>query len=222
MRLVYSSSPVDCHEDHIAVAVITMNLLQKGLVPRIAYYEIYETVRFNTLVDISGVQDIKKQAVRAYGQSLFHSPDLFYDAISGMNRARALYTRSAGGLYEAFWIVSTPLTRNAMLGWLTFGMEQEDPASHFLSQLRAVDEMLFALRGCRAELAERITELQAAVANVERENRELREHLRNITGGLAWKMVQKYYRIRDMLFPEKSAARKLYERVLLLFKQERG
>lgn len=218
--IIYSSSPVDCHEDHIAVAEIAMCLLQKGLVSRIAYYEIYETVRFNTLVDISGVQGIKKQAVRAYGQSLFHLPELFFNAITGMNRARSLYTRNANGLYEAFWIVSASLSRNEMLGWLTFGLVQEDSASHFLSQLKAVDGMLYALRGCRKELAEKTAEMEAAVAEAERGNLELRAQLKDITGGLAWKAVQRYYRIRDKLFPEKSFARRIYERTLLLFRKK--
>jgi hypothetical protein len=71
---------------------------------KLAFYEVYSTLRFNYLVDITDVADLKKQTILNYGTSLYGKPEIYVNAALGLNAQRSLFVQKEG-YYEAFYIV---------------------------------------------------------------------------------------------------------------------
>src|SRR3990172_9185491 len=207
--IVFSPSPLDYHSDHIAVSEIALRLLNKVSGMKVAFYEVYETIRFNVLVDITSVMDVKAKVISGYKYSLFHSPEIFSEAVKGLNRFRSFYTRQVK-YYEAFWIVSMPLDINGILNWLTYGTMEADPAVVFLSKIKTVDELFFELGKNSSLLKEKeseITSLKTRIKKGEGDLFELKARLEAINGSLWWRLAIKFYRGKDILLPEGSAIR---------------
>lgn len=120
--ILFAPSPLDFHQDHITIAHIAL-WLKKIFIPlRIAFYEIYNTIRFNSLVDITDVMHIKEKAMLNYRYSLLLRPEIFYNAIKALNSYRSFYT-GQNRFYEAYWIISEPKESHEIIEWFTFGME---------------------------------------------------------------------------------------------------
>jgi LmbE family N-acetylglucosaminyl deacetylase len=222
--IVLSPSPVDTHDDHITVSEIACELLARPGDMRVAFYEIYGSVRFNSLVDISDVVDIKERAVLAYRYSLFDVPEVFFEAAKGLNRFRSLHTRRIG-YYEAFWILSNPVSTHEIISWITYGMRESDPAEVFLSTIRAVDEAFFELKKCADSLGgkeDRIRELETMVESSRRSVDELKMRLDTVQESLAWRMAIRFYKIRDRLLPQGSYFRKLYHNAVSVIKSDKA
>ena len=122
--IVFAPSPVDFHQDHITVADIAFWLKKRFLPLKVAFYEIYNTVRHNFLVDITDVMHIKEKAILNYKYSLLSRPEQFLHAIKGLNIYRSFYTGDYR-YYEAYWTISEPRKRGETVEWLTFGMRNE-------------------------------------------------------------------------------------------------
>lgn len=101
--LVISPSPIDHHADHIATARAALDLFNKYGSFRLAFYEIYSTVRFTHIVDITDVAERKRQAILNYMVSLYGSPELYVHAALGLNAQRSIFT-GRQGYYEAFYV----------------------------------------------------------------------------------------------------------------------
>jgi len=121
--LVLSPSPLDHHTDHIATASAAIRIHREHGVFSLAFYEIYSTVRFSHLVDITDVVKQKKEAISSYRTSLYEKPDIYARAILGLNAQRSLFLQTAG-YYEAFWVLREPLTEGEILHWLTYGFSR--------------------------------------------------------------------------------------------------
>jgi LmbE family N-acetylglucosaminyl deacetylase len=102
--LVFSPSPLDYHRDHLATAKIAMRLMKESGAFRVAFYEVYSTVRFTHLVDITEVLDKKKKAILTYRTSLYGRPGHYVNACLGLNVHRSLFVQEEG-YYEAFCVV---------------------------------------------------------------------------------------------------------------------
>lgn len=218
--VVLSPSPLDAHDDHITVSEVARELLSPLHELKVGFYEIYETIRFNSLVDISAVLDIKERAVLAYRYSLFDIPEVFLESAKGLNRFRSLHTRQMG-YYEAFWLLSAPVSTGELVSWVTYGLREDDPAGLFLSKIRAVDELFYELRGCTDSLGAkdiRIRELEEAVARGTDRIDALKTLMDAVDGSLAWRIAQRYYRVRDTLLPPGSYLRKFYHKMMSLLK----
>ncbi len=218
--IVLSPSPMDAHDDHIAVSEIARGLLSPLRELKVGFYEIYEAVRFNCLVDISSVLDIKERAILAYRYSLFDIPEVFFESAKGLNRFRSLHTRQMG-YYEAFWILSTPVSTGELVSWATYGMREDDPAALFLSKIKAVDQLFHELRVCTDSLLakdDRISGLEETVAEGLKRIDALNTRIAAVDESLAWGVAQKYYKVRDKLLPPGSYLRKLYQKTMSLLK----
>lgn len=218
--IVFSPSPIDYHTDHIAVSEVVLSLLNKKTGLRIAFYEVYETVRFNTLVDISETVHLKKKAIDEYRYSLFHCPEVFWDAIKGLNNFRSLYTRESG-YYEAFWIVSEPVEKSQIIQWVTYDLAETDPAVLLLEKIKAVDELLFQLKQSNDMLQSQdseIRELSAIITKKEQDLEKVRLELDEIVHSHFWWLAKHYYRWRDKLLPYGSSFRQLYDKVMASLK----
>lgn len=102
--MVFSPSPVDYHPDHIAASRIALKLLNDFRTFKLAFYEVYSTLRFNYLIDITDVADLKKQTILTYHTSLYGNPERYVHAALGLNAQRSLFVQKEG-YYEAFYVV---------------------------------------------------------------------------------------------------------------------
>lgn len=102
--LVFSPSPLDYHRDHLATAKIAIRVLENVRTCRLAFYEVYSTVRFTHLVDITEVVEKKKEAILNYRTSLYGRPEQYVRALLGLNAHRSIFVQDEG-YYEAFHVV---------------------------------------------------------------------------------------------------------------------
>jgi len=214
--IIFSPSPIDYHADHIAVSEVVLSLLYKKPDLRIAFFEVYQTIRFNTLVDISETMHLKKSALDAYQYSLFRCPEVFWDAVKGLNSFRSLYTRESRH-YEAFWLISEPMEKSQIVQWLTYDLTKTEPALLMLEKIKAVDELLFQLKQSNELLQSRnseVQELKAIVTEREQELEKVRSELDKIVRSHFWNLAKHYYRWRDKVLPHGSGLRRLYDMVM--------
>jgi LmbE family N-acetylglucosaminyl deacetylase len=117
---IFAPSPVDHHQDHLATADIALRLLEIPGGFRLAFYEVYSTVRLTHLLDITDVIGLKKEAIMNYRTSLYGIPDVYVRISLGLNAHRSLFTQQER-YYEGFWIIDKPLSREEMTKWLMYG-----------------------------------------------------------------------------------------------------
>ena len=211
--IIFSPSPLDFHEDHIAVSEVAFKLLIKFHEKKVAFYEVYGTIRFNSLVDISDFIDLKERAILCYDYSLFRRPEIFAAASKGIGKFRSFYTQQ-DRFYEAFLILSDFREKSDLFQWLTYG--SGDPASLFLAKLKIVDELLFEVSKYHDVLHSReadIRELRILLAARQKGLEELQTAIDKMTGSLVWRIAVKFYNFRDILLPEGSIRRRVYERM---------
>lgn len=102
-EIVFVPSIIDYHPDHIAAAGIALELLKDLEFFQLAFYEIYSTIRFTHLVDITEVVERKNQIIMNYKSSLYDKPEVYMHASLGLNAQRSIFVQKKG-YYEAFYI----------------------------------------------------------------------------------------------------------------------
>jgi LmbE family N-acetylglucosaminyl deacetylase len=117
--VVLSPSPIDYHADHIATSRIAVRLLNDFQTFRLAFYEVYSTLRFNYLVDITGVADLKKKIILNYRTSLYGKPELYVHAALGLNAQRSIFVQKEG-YYEAFYMVEKDADFAGICAYLSY------------------------------------------------------------------------------------------------------
>ncbi len=118
-ELVFAPSPLDYHADHLAASRIAFRLMREMRSFRLAFYEVYSTIRFTHLIDVTDVIELKKKAISGYHVSLYGKPDLYIDAALGVNTQRSIFFQKRG-YFEAFWVLEKPLTEQEAVRWLTY------------------------------------------------------------------------------------------------------
>ncbi len=103
-EVIFSPSPIDYHADHIAASHIGLRLLEASPSFKLAFYEVYSTLRFNCLVEITGTSELKKQAILNYRASLYGKPEVYVDAALGLNAHRSIFVQKKG-YFEAFYVM---------------------------------------------------------------------------------------------------------------------
>jgi LmbE family N-acetylglucosaminyl deacetylase len=117
--MIFAPSPIDYHADHIAASRIALNLLNSFNSFRLAFYEVYSTIRFNCLVDITDVAEQKKQAIRNYRTSLFGKPEVYVNASMGLNAQRSIFVQR-DGYFEAFCVLEGGHEISRIYDYLTY------------------------------------------------------------------------------------------------------
>jgi LmbE family N-acetylglucosaminyl deacetylase len=102
--MLFSPSPLDYHQDHITTSKIALRLLGAHRSFRLAFYEVYTTLRFTHLIDITEVVDKKKQIIMNYKSSLYGKPDVYVGASLGLNAHRSIFVQRKG-YFEAFHVL---------------------------------------------------------------------------------------------------------------------
>lgn len=101
--IVLAPSLADYHQDHIAVSGIALRLFNTIGSFKLVFYEVYSTIRFNCLIDISEALEQKKKAILAYNTSLYGKPEVYVHASLGLNAYRSIFVQKSG-YYEAFYM----------------------------------------------------------------------------------------------------------------------
>jgi len=117
--IILSPSPIDYHADHLATSLLAVRLLNDFQTFKLAFYEIYSTLRFNYLVDITGVADQKRKIIYNYRTSLYGKPEIYVNAALGLNAQRSIFVQKEG-YYEAFYVLERPLDLESIYDYLLY------------------------------------------------------------------------------------------------------
>lgn len=114
--LILAPSPVEIHPDHLALARIVCELIQRDemlfaelAVARVAFYEVGQPLRPNALVDISDVAEAKYAAIAQHASQLAVRDYAGY--ARGLNAYRAMTLPRQTRFAEAYFVVDLPSLR---------------------------------------------------------------------------------------------------------------
>ncbi len=219
-QIVFVPAPVEIHPDHreTALACIEASRGFPGLL--LAFYEIYNPVRFNVLVDIGPVIEIKKKALMRYHYSMLKKEETFIASNLGLNRSRSLFTLR-DSYYEAFWMPAAPPTLAEVITWFSNDLHVPSLEDRLLDNLRVADTLLQEVRMIEEKSAEKdkmIEKLAFDLKQREESVAVLGNHLRQLETGLFQKLAKKYYGVRDTFLPEGTSRKHLYEKIVRSFK----
>jgi len=210
--VVYAPYPLDVHPDHTATAGAVLRVLQDRPGLRVAFYEIYQPIRFSMVVDISDVVARKREAILCYEHGLLGVQDVIADAVEGLGLYRSFYNRIRR-VYEAFWVVDRAPTEQEILAWSTYDYAIPRAADIFVERLREVDRLT-------RETTQALEQARTHNVELERERAELAarldataSELRGVLESAPWRMVGRFAKWRDRLAPAGSARRRVYGRV---------
>ncbi|MGK2858687.1 MAG: PIG-L family deacetylase, partial [Thermoanaerobaculia bacterium] len=118
--LVLAPSPVEMHPDHVALAMALFDLIQSDesirgalSIARVAFYEVSQPIRPNTIVDISTVAAQKRLAVDAHSsQQGIRDYSRF---IRGLNEYRTMSLPPEVTAAEGYWV--TPADALRTMPW---------------------------------------------------------------------------------------------------------
>lgn len=214
--LIFAPSPTDLHADHVTVADLAMQVLAALPGARLAFYEIYRSIRFNHIVDISEAMAVREKALMEYKCSLMNVPGIFCEAIKGFNRF-LMFNTLEDAYYEAFWIISEPLDARSIINWVTYGLKDRGDAELLFSKIKAIDHLFHEFQACSNLVKMKETEindLKAALLDRDRSADDLRARLDLIESSYAGRRAASTYdRLRGRIAPEGSLRRKLYDKL---------
>jgi len=118
-EMVFSPSPLDYHQDHTATARVSLELHREFKSFKLSFYEVYSSIRFTHLINISRVIERKKELILNYHTSLYEKPEIYVDAILGLNAHKAIFTQKKG-YFEAFFILDNPIGDSELFDLLTY------------------------------------------------------------------------------------------------------
>ncbi len=114
--LICVPSPIEIHPDHLALSRAFCELVQRDpalfadlAIARVAFYEVSQPLRPNTLVDITDVADRKYQAVTAHASQIAIRDYAAY--ARGLNAYRALTLPPESKFAEAYWTTTLAALR---------------------------------------------------------------------------------------------------------------
>ncbi len=117
--LILAPSPVDFHADHRALADVAAQLHQASGEARLAFYEVYTTLRLNCVIDIAAQVQRKMDAIMGYRKSLYGKPEVYVHAALGLNAQRSIFTQRAG-YFEAFYVVGADVPADEVADYLSY------------------------------------------------------------------------------------------------------
>ena len=162
-ELIFAPSPIDSHPDHRETAKACIALAAAFPPLKITFYEVYNPLRFNTLIDIGDKLETKRQALSRFHYSMLKKEGVFISAILSLNKFRSLFTLEDSH-YEAFFIADKPATTGEMLRRLSLSSEPQSPEEELLDTIRIGDALLNGLRNCE----ETVSSLREKAASMQK------------------------------------------------------
>jgi LmbE family N-acetylglucosaminyl deacetylase len=114
--LILVASPIEFHPDHLALATTFCELIQRDdtlfadlAIAKVAFYEVGQPLRPNTIVDITGVAEAKYAAIAAHASQLALRDYVSY--ARGLNAYRAMTMPPEVQFAEAYFVVKLPELR---------------------------------------------------------------------------------------------------------------
>lgn len=114
--LIALPSPVEIHPDHLALARAFCELIQNDAslfadlaTTRIAFYEVSQPLRPNSLLDITSVAEAKFAAIAAHESQIELKDYVAY--ARGLNAYRAMTLPPETKLAEGYWVTTLPVLR---------------------------------------------------------------------------------------------------------------
>jgi uncharacterized coiled-coil protein SlyX len=215
-QLVFSPSPFEAHPDHRETAMACIESSKAFAALKIAFYEVYNPIRFNTLIDISQRVETKKAALKKYHYSMLKKGDVFAASAISLNRFRSLFTL-LDSYYEAFWIPDTVPGISELSDWCTYGASYPLPEDNLLDTIRIADSLISRVRRIENEAGEKDSVISGLKAEVTRQKEtiaRLDEQVRLIEKSLFWRLAEKFHKTRDVAIPPGTGIRTLYERII--------
>ncbi|MFN3813601.1 MAG: PIG-L deacetylase family protein [Aquificaceae bacterium] len=206
---VFIPHPFDHHPDHIAVSLSTLSIFQERPLFKLYLYSVYNTLRYNKVVDVTDVYDVKKRAMFSYSYSL-SKPDIMINRTEGMMRSHQIHTME-DRLYETFLLIEKPMTINEILRFLSYDLLCTDPQETLLQKIKATQNLIEELIQTRAQAKIQKEEL-------EEEKKALTNELNILKGSVFFKLYSVYHKLRAKFFPEGSLRYVIYKRFVRLIK----
>jgi N-acetylglucosamine malate deacetylase 1 len=223
-ELVFSPSPYEAHPDHRETAMACIDSVKTFPSVKIAFYEIYNPVRFNTLIDISQRLDTKRDALKKYHYSMLKKEDMFAASSIALNRFRSLFTL-LDSYYEAFWIPDAVPGPSEISSWCTYDALPAMPEEKLLDTIRIADSLISQVRQIENEAEKKdsvIRDLKAEVAGQKETIAKLDEQVRMIEKSLFWKLAGRLHKARDVALPQGTGIRNLYKKIISSLKNRSG
>ncbi|MGZ4778772.1 MAG: PIG-L family deacetylase [Thermoanaerobaculia bacterium] len=114
--LILVPSPIEIHPDHLALSHAFCDVVQNDAsifadlaIARVAFYEVNQPIRPNTLVDITDVADIKFSAIAAHKSQL--AVRNYSDYTRGLNAFRTMTLPPTCRFAEAYFVLDLPALR---------------------------------------------------------------------------------------------------------------
>lgn len=114
--LICVPSPIEIHPDHLALSRAFCDLVQRDpslfadlAIARVAFYEVSQPLRPNTLVDITDVAEQKYRAVAAHASQIAIRDYAAY--ARGLNAYRALTLPAEAKFAEGYWVTTLAALR---------------------------------------------------------------------------------------------------------------
>ncbi len=121
--LILVPSPIEIHPDHLALSHAFCDVIQSDpslfadlAIARVAFYEVTQPIRPNTLVDISDVADTKFAAIAAHKSQL--AVRNYSDYTRGLNAFRTMTLPPACRFAEAYYVLDLPQLRTTSFSTL--------------------------------------------------------------------------------------------------------
>jgi LmbE family N-acetylglucosaminyl deacetylase/glycosyltransferase involved in cell wall biosynthesis/GT2 family glycosyltransferase len=103
--LVFAPAPTELHPDHQALALATAEAVRRVQGSRrIAFYEVSAPLVPNMLIDITAVEDLKREAMRCFPSQLQQQP--YDEHIAALNRYRSYTLGDGVRAAEAFFVAT--------------------------------------------------------------------------------------------------------------------
>ncbi len=169
-----------------------------------AFYEVYAPIRFNCIIDITDMIEIKEKATICYKYSLLEKPENMFHAIKGLNAYRS-FDFLNNGFFEVFYIINATDSKDEIIDWLTYGLSKEASSYKFLEKFKKTDQLLVDYQ----QSLKRNNELNELLRQKEIEIDSLKNNYNDLL-----KTVNYFYRIRDTIFPCKSKRRYIYNSIV--------
>lgn len=212
---VYAPHPFDHHPDHIAVSLSILSIFEERPLFELYLYGVYNTFRYNLLVDVTDIYNVKREALLEYAYSLGKS-QLMIKRTEAFMRYPTIHT-GEDRLYEAFFFIDKHMTLNNVLGFLSYDLLCQDPQNELLKKIKSTQILIEELK---KERNMRIF-LENKLKSCEEESKRLKlyeKELDKLRASLFFKVYDAYHTLKPRLIPHGSLRERFYRKLINIIK----